>query len=1029
MLRLADLADDLGRYLRREPVHAKPTGSIERMLKWARRRPLQAAFIACLLISLATMSLLWRNAVANDQKARLAASNAESMRSIAEREKSRSQRSAYFHRIGQAFGDYRANLVGRADELLEECPPGIRHFEWNYLKSKCNAHLLSIKAHEDQLCSLAVSPDGKWFASGSGEWGLPRPGEVCVYDAKSGKKLWRVTAHEGPIMSIAFSPDSQLIASSSCEWGHLKSPGVKVWNLKGELVWRLPAPAHQANVIKFSPDGRRLAVGGHDTIQIWDIKLRKLIRELPGHTGMILDLAYDASGRRLASAGRDGLAIVHDWITQEKLYESINYSDLRCIDFSPDGQKVAFSSFGGRVFQVNLMEGKKDVRIFNCQIGAIAGLAFSPEGRRIALCSNDGTAMLIDADTGEQLRRLYTHNGIVRAIHFIDEGRRVVTGGNDSLIKTWDVVASTRKNTIDLVEAAGHGRIARARFNHKGDRLLLPIGANTAWNGAGFKNLMVYDIEKRKLVQNLSGNAAFLTDATEHPNGKFYATSGRDQTVRIWDAQSGKELKRIVHPEGVTSVRSHPSGRFMISACLDGSMHIIDWDTYDILHSWKAHSGAVNEIEITSDGRLVGSVGSDHAVRVWNINSQSLVYEMLEHTDDVKTLAFSHAGDILATAGDDRTVNLWSMSDGKLLRSMRGHSRHVADLDFSPDDKRIVSCSWDWLVRIWDVESGEETLWLRANSTANCVVFHPDSTRLIVVRDAIIDIFDSRLESSKNADMPPVKIDMAFHSQQAMHAESFGDPKVAAFHFEKQIQSKPTNGFEFACRAYAYARKREWKKCADDYAACFRLRFSQRHQNIYYMLSQLAAGNVALYRRMAEKCVAVAKDADKPEHINNVLWYAILAPELPPSHLRMQALLEIALSHASEMAPEDRDSLENTAAWLMYRCEQFEQARAFLAKRPVDETAVAEDWLLRATLAKQDGDLQAARRFFAQAEKTWQLKIENRLSNQKSLFSWPLVCATEYLIEQTRSELDRADLCNNYRGDKVPGCCCPRYVH
>lgn len=1016
----ADLADDLGRYLRREPVHAKPIGSIERMFKWARRRPLQAAFIACLLISLATMSLLWRNAVASDQKARLAASNAERMRSIAEREKSRSQRSEYFHRIGQAFGDYRANLVGRADELLEECPPGMRNFEWNYLKSKCNAHLLSIKAHDDQLCSLAVSPDGKWFASGSGEWGWPIPGEICLFDAKTGQNLFRVAAHEGPIMSIAFSPDSQLIASASCEWGHLKSPGVKVWNLKGDLVWHLPSPATQASAIKFSPDGRRLAVGAHDAIQIWDIKLRKLIRQLPGHQGMILDLAYDRSGRRLASAGRDGFAIVHDWITTEKLFVSSNYSDLRCIDFSPDGQIVAFSSFGGKVFQVNMMEREKEVRTFNYQIGAITALEFSPEGKRMAISSNDGTSILVDATTGEQLRRLYPHNGMVRTVHFMDDGRRLVTGGNDGLIKTWDVVASTKKDTVDLVDKAGHGRIARARFNNKGDRLLLPIGANPAWNGSGFKNLMVYDLEKRQLVHILTGHAAFLTDATEHPNGKFYATSGRDQTVRIWDAQTGKELNRIVHPEGVTSVRSDPTGQFLISACLDGSIHIIDWETRSILRSWAAHSGAINEIEITADGRFVGSVGNDQAVRVWSIESQSLVYEMLDHEDAVITLAFSHSGDILATAGDDRTVNLWSMADGKLVRSLRGHLRHVADLDFSPDDKRIASCSWDWLVKIWDVESGEEALWLRATSTANCVAFHPDSTRLLVVRDGTIDIFDSRLESVKNAVMPPLKFDTAWHSLQAKHAEDLCDLDVAAFHYEKQFHTRPTAAVDFARRAYAYARKKEWKKCADDYATCIQLKFKQRNLNISYMMSQLASGDLALYRQMAEKCIAAVKDTDKPVDINDVLWYALLAPERPVCYQRMQALLENVLSHAGEMSPEELSNCENTAAWLMYRCEQYDQARTLVAKRPIDERSVAEDWLLKALLAKQDGDLPAARRLLAKAETRWQLACEQNIREKKGLFLWQYICSSECIIKQTRQELNRADLCQQLSWQQGP---------
>ena len=174
------LADDLNRFLIGEPIQARPVGTPERLVKWARRRPSLAALILLALSSaIAGFALMCREW--NEEKNRrekLQAAQEEKDQALA-----RAEASLYFHRIALAEREFLANHLVRARHLLQECPPDLRRWEWRYLNRLCLSDLLTLRGHDNSVYCLTFSPDGRYLASASLDQ------TVKVWDAVTGKMV------------------------------------------------------------------------------------------------------------------------------------------------------------------------------------------------------------------------------------------------------------------------------------------------------------------------------------------------------------------------------------------------------------------------------------------------------------------------------------------------------------------------------------------------------------------------------------------------------------------------------------------------------------------------------------------------------------------------------------------------------------------------------------------------------------------------------------------------------------------------
>jgi WD40 repeat protein/serine/threonine protein kinase len=752
-----ELANDARRFLDNEPILARPISRWERVLRWARRRPAAAALIGVSL--LATLLLVAALTISNvlihakqletdgalhalqeaheklaDQQRQTEAAFEREKNALAERTRAldKEKQSAYFHRIDLAAREWLANNVGRAEELLELCPPELRRWEWYYLKRLCRADLLSLHVPSDAATAVAISPDGGRLAvvgSRSVQPGGARE-EIKVWNAVTGQELCAITSHRGAT-TAAFSHDGQLLASAGRD---REDPVVRVWDAAtGKPRHTLSGHNGAVLALAFSPDGKHLASAGWDaTVRVWDLATGNETHSFKDHTREVLAVAFSPDGRQVASAGEDRTVRVWDRTTGKALLLPGHQDAVLAVAFSPDGTRLASASWDKSVKVWDLASGQ-EVLTTRGFLPAFKCLAFSPDGQRLAAAGEEKAVKVWDAATGQELFIFRGHDATVTGVAFSRDGRRLASVSEDGTVKVWDATASQ-----ELRSLAGHtGDVHSVAFRPDG-RLLASASRD--------KTVKLRDARTGEEVHVLRGHSDEVTGLAFSRDGKCLASASLDHTVRIWDVAGGRELFVLSgHGCRVYGVSFSPNGKRVASASEGGMVKVWDATTGQEIHTFREHRRTVGCVAFSQDGQSIASAGEDNAIKVWDAATGLVTAVLTGHADRVWSLAFSPDGRSLASASHDRTVKVWDLATGEEALTLKGHSGEVNGVAFSADGRRLASASDDRTVKLWEVLTGQEVLTLRGHAAeVTSVAFSPDDQLLAAAgRDGTVKVWEA----------------------------------------------------------------------------------------------------------------------------------------------------------------------------------------------------------------------------------------------------------------------------------------------
>ncbi len=234
-----------------------------------------------------------------------------------------------------------------------------------------------------------------------------------------------------------------------------------------------------------------------------------------------------------------------------------------------------------------------------------------------------------------------------------------------------------------------------------------------------------------KLLQTLSGHTDIIYGLAWSPDGKMLASSSADETICLWNADSGKLLRRLEYNSSVLDVTWSPDGQTVASGSSDKNICLWNAASGNLLRTLKGHGSNVYSVAWSPDGQTVASGSDDKTICLWNAASGKLLRTLKGHTRWVIPVSWSPDGQTLASGSGDNTLCLWNAASGKLLRTLKGHGNSVYSVMWSPDGQTLASCSYDKTIRLWKTESGKLLRTLEGHTRyVNSVRFSADGRLL-----------------------------------------------------------------------------------------------------------------------------------------------------------------------------------------------------------------------------------------------------------------------------------------------------------
>lgn len=784
-----ELADELGRFLRGEPILARPIGLGEKLGRWSKRHP------ATVALSLAILALLLTVSIGSTVAAfRIAAARQET-----EWQRQRAETASALNqdRLARSYVASGARLVEEGDLLgslpwfaaalaLDEKSPEktkIHRLRLGMVLREC-PQLEQVLVHQMAVNHAEISPDGwrivtagadhlaqLWTASTGDPIGPPMRHEnivnfACfspdgrrvltasadhtarIWEAATGKPLLPALVHTGAVHHASFSSDGRQVATASAD--HT----VGIWDaVSGRSL--IPPLVHEAGVLRvqFSPEGTRLlTLCDNGTAHLWELVSgppRGDGQDSPGlagsrkleYQGKILCAHFSPNGRAIALGSQDQTVRLWEVQTGRPLTPPMKHpGPVDRLAFSPDGRRLVTACFDQTVSVWDASSG--DLMIPSLPHSMVISVAFSPDGRLILTASNDQTVRVWDAASGEPASPPLRHNGWVRQAAFGPDSRHIISASGDNTAKLWRLPP---RESAHLVLPQG-GPVFQAHFSPDGHTIL------TAGVGADSPRLSgqarLWKSSSGSLLSPAFTHPAPLHHAAFHPDGKTILAVGEDGALRLWNQAAGDEIiPAIPLAPSLRAVSFSPDGRFLATASgpFQGPGQARVWNvrTGQPVSPIVSCGAPIWSVAFSPDSRnVVMATGKSSSspkggtAQVWEAATGKMLLILEHHLQDVLQACFSPDGQRLATAGADQTARLWRADNGQLLAAPLKHAGYVTSAAFSPDGQRLVTCCRDQSARIWNGLSGEPvTASLKHQTAVLRAVFSPDGRFLLTTAE------------------------------------------------------------------------------------------------------------------------------------------------------------------------------------------------------------------------------------------------------------------------------------------------------
>ena len=541
---------------------------------------------------------------------------------------------------------------------------------WDATSGHEIAHLAT---RQGTLMAARFSPDGHRLALGFTD------GTLVLTDASLGGMRAVMQVPRAAVESLAFSRDGRRLAVA------LGDGSIRVVGADGSgPVQVLRGHTGPVLGVDVSSDGSRIVSGGQDgTVRVWDTSTGQG-HVLQSGNAQQTDVRFSPNGDLILGVGSDGLMTL--WNSQTLKVERQQKVSARELDdaaFSPDGSRFAVSGKDG-VIRVYNVAARPPVAVVRGQLSRVFDLGFGP-GNRVVSAGDDGTVRIWNVGNTES----WSEGSQASNIAFSPDGRLIAISGYDGSIRVHD--ATTGRLRMSLSGAKG---FTFAAFSPTSDQLVIARDSQSqalTWNLSN---------NVRKVVVQLPRGRG-LGAAHFDSSGQRVVFSDDEGAIGVKDLRSGRTIMLKGAPHIVWDVAISPDGKQVAAATAIGKLFIWRIDHPDRPKVLVGHNGDINMLGYGPDGRIV-TAGSDRTVRVWNPATGTHLV-LRGHEDEVDAARFAPGGSQVISVSDDGTVRLWDARSGNALAVLDSGAGPLGDFAVSRDH-RIATLSKAGVVRLFDCE-------------------------------------------------------------------------------------------------------------------------------------------------------------------------------------------------------------------------------------------------------------------------------------------------------------------------------------
>ncbi|MCA9229491.1 MAG: protein kinase [Planctomycetales bacterium] len=625
---------------------------------------------------------------------------------IAKLAKEAEEYEAYVARIGLASAKIDENAFDRAVELLDECPADLCHWEWGRL-----AYLTRLSSRdwnlEGPVEAVAFSPDGTLLASGDFD------GKAKLWDRQTGEML-HTLSHGQYVHTVAFDAAGKRLATGSSD------RTIHIYAVEdGALLHTLAGHTDAVLSARFSSDGRRLLSSGYDnTARIWDLETGQLEQTLQGHSWWVWRAEFSPDGQRIVTASQDGKAIVWE-LRANGQYEILteftkHRGPVYAAQFSPDGTTVATAGDDRRVLLWNpdevqpvdiarrldqLSDPPAPFRELAVHDGPVRALVFSPDGSQLVSGGQDNVLRVWDLTSDRETAVLRGHASQVRDCAFSPDGQWLLSAGRDRQMKIWQPQLYGESLHLGKDDAVGHAdAVLDARFSRAGDQIVTASRDRTA---------ALWDVAGQQLLKRFSEGHEFLASSARFfAGGDRLATGAGDGTTRIWDVASKTEILKLPSTGRTAALGVSDEGHLIVTGS-DGNDAVV-WDTHsgEQVAVLAGHEAAITAAQFSPGAQWIATGDDRGRCRLWRHEGDQWIGSawLLGHSRSITAMAFSRDGQRLITSSGDNTCGQWDVATGRELKELvLSHPEWVSDMDVSDDGKLALTCCDDGSLRLWSL--------------------------------------------------------------------------------------------------------------------------------------------------------------------------------------------------------------------------------------------------------------------------------------------------------------------------------------